>query len=222
MRKFKNEESKEFKYIRNELNKIIKNLDKGSVAYPISSGLHVILNKDDADKFKKIGMKWSVQATHSGIYAFKTINKKRVYLQQFISGLRDVTFKNKFTLDCRKENLIGKNRCDVNRNRKGKSNTSTKYKGVHIKSDGRICSEFKDNLNKKDRLWLGGNWKTTKEAAKMYDAAVNYLCGDITYMNFPTNKIDEKFRELVPQFLKAREERVKRKKAKSLNEKKSS
>jgi hypothetical protein len=194
-------------YIRKELLKIRENLDDNSIAYPISRGLFVILDKAIADDI-------IAKATHSGIYAVSYSNKKRMYLQQYITGNSHVTFKNKFTLDCRKKNLVGKSRLDVMRNRTGKSNTSTKYKGVHIKSDGRICCEIKDDPNKPRRLWLGGHWLTQEDAASMYDAAVEHFYGETGFMNFPNKKIDERFRKLVPKYLEKREERERKKKEK--------
>ena len=201
-------------YIRKELLRIKKNLDDNSIAYPISRGLFVILDKEVADDIVANKIKCYAQATHSGIYAVSYPNKQRMYLQQYITGNNHVTFKNKFTLDCRKENLVGKKRLDVMRNRTGKSNTSTKYKGVHIKSDGRICCEIKDDPNKPRRLWLGGHWLTQEDAALMYDAAVEQLYGETGFMNFPNNKIDERFRKLVPKYLEKREERERKKKEK--------
>ena len=197
-------------YIRNELLLIIKNLDDNSVAYPISRGLFVILDKDIAENFKDNKTLWSAQTTHSGVYAVKNFNKKRVYLQQYISGHKHVTFKNKLPLDCRRDNLIGKSRTDVMRNRIGKKNTTSKYRGVHIKPDGRICATL---YFKGKELWLG-RWKTEEDAANMVDAANNLLIGDVAFMNFSNNKIDDKFRKLVPHFLQKREEREKKKKEK--------
>ena len=59
----------EITYIRNELLLIIKNLDDNSVAYPISRGLFVILDKEVADDIVANNIKCYAQATHSGIYA---------------------------------------------------------------------------------------------------------------------------------------------------------
>ena len=136
-------------YIRNELLRIIKNLDNKSVAYPISRGLFVILDKDIAEDFRDNKTVWYTQATHSGVYAVKVFNNKRVYLQQYISGHKQVTFKNKFTLDCRRTNLIGKSRTDIRRNSTGKKDTTSRYKGVHLKN-GKWYTEALINFPNED------------------------------------------------------------------------
>jgi hypothetical protein len=198
-------------YIRNELLRITKNLDNKSVAYPISRGLFVILDKDIAEDFRDNKTVWYTQATHSGVYAVKVFNNKRVYLQQYISGHKQVTFKNKFTLDCRRTNLIGKSRTDIRRNSTGKKDTTSRYKGVHLKN-GKWYTEIKYDAEIKKRQSLG-YWKTEIEAARMYDCAVQYFWEE-ALINFPNEDVDESLRVILKKYIQKRIDREKRKKEK--------
>ena len=202
----------EIVYIRNELLRIIKNLDDNSVAYPISRGLFVILDKEIAEDLSANRVKCYAQATHSGIYAVSYANRERLYLQQYITGNSHVTFKNKFTLDCRRENLVGQSRLDVMRNRTGKSNTTSSYKGVHLKN-GQWYTEIKYDPDIEKRQSLG-YWKTEIEAARMYDCAAQYFWKEKAMINFPNEGVDESLRVILKKYIQKRIDREKRKKEK--------
>ena len=198
-------------YIRNELLRITKNLDDNSVAYPISRGLFVILDKDVAEDLSTNRVKCYAQATHSGIYAVSYPYKQRMYLQQYITGNSHVTFKNKFPLDCRRQNLVGKSRLDVMRNRTGKANTTSKYKGVHLKN-GKWYAEIKYDPNKTQQSL--GYWKTEIEAARMYDCAAQHFWKEKALVNFPNEDVDESLRVILKKYIQKRIDREKKKKEK--------
>ncbi len=183
--------------------------------------LKIPLNNKDlfaiVDKYFEKALKvykWTAQVSETGVYAFTTIEKKRFYLHTFIleklalkskKPIRNVTFKNKLTLDCRFDNLIGYNRTNVMTNRRGKSNTTSKYKGVLKRKEDRFwTSHLRDK--KLGFVYLGKH-KDEDYAAAVYDAASFKIWGKNAYQNFPDNKNLEAIK-IAERYIERRKKRL--------------
>lgn len=138
---------------------------------------------------------WAVVAGGGHVYATAEINGKRVTLQRYvvhlenpttpITDIKQVSFGNKLTLDCRFENLENRvGRQSVMRNRRPKRNTSSKFKGVHkFIQNGTVRwrSQIKWELGSMSM----GTYVDENVAARMYDAAAFYLFKGAALYNFP-------------------------------------
>ncbi|WP_432450612.1 hypothetical protein [Aliiroseovarius marinus] len=130
------------------------------------------------------------------VYAVADFEGKRISLHQYVLSLaspnkaiediKHVTFHNRFSLDCRLENLTTTyDRQSVTRNRRGKRNTSSEFKGVRkaYRTNGAVYwrAEIYDG---KGRVSLG-NYDDEEWAAKVYDAAAYLIFDGTAYYNFP-------------------------------------
>ena len=140
--------------------------------------------------------RWFAAKTKASVYAksssvIRTVKPQtQVSLHNFIVSqylhgrfdptLKHTTFNNKNPLDCRIANLLnGNDRKAVMRNRKGKRNTLSKYKGVR-KMSGKFRAFIFDgetNINL-------GSWDSERNAAMAYDAAAFVLFGSAAHYNF--------------------------------------
>lgn len=106
---------------------------------PTTRGLAAIV--DPELEARLCAFRWFANVSGSTAYAVADIDGKRVSMQRVvvmlteklsdISEIKNISFKNKHTFDCRYQNLItAGTRRAMMRNRTGKRNTSSKYKGV--------------------------------------------------------------------------------------------
>ena len=196
-------EYEEISELSNDLLNVYRKTDKETCIYPVKEGLFALIDFEDKEKVISAG-KWLAQKTQSGVYLFTNINGKRIYLQNFISEMNNITFKNKITLDCRKENLIGGTRKAVMRLRRGKRNTTSKYKGICMRTEEGIWSVAIKYGN--GRLYLG-RYKNEIVAAKVYDQAAKIIFKETAYLNFPGENT-EQYRNIILKYIESRELRL--------------
>lgn len=151
---------------------------------------------DDEDYIYLSKFKWKVIQKGNDYYAvIKKMKGKgrettQIYLHEFLIDLENcdcIGFKNKNTLDNRKENLFGVSKgYNLSRTRKrltlnGKP-TSSKYKGVtkRIKK-GKLTWEVRISKDK-NTLYLG-SYKTQKKAGLVYNKKALELYGEYAYQN---------------------------------------
>ena len=106
--------------------------------------------------------------------------------KHFDPTLKHTTFHNKNPLDCRVANLLkGNDRQAVMRNRRGKRDTESRYKGVRPMS-GKYRAFIFDG---QDNISLG-SFDTEQDAAMIYDAAALVVFGASSHFNFPLGNLD--------------------------------
>ena len=141
---------------------------------------------------------WAVVAGGNHVYATAQIADKRVTLQRYIthlenptvpiSNIKQVSFANKVSLDCRSANLVNRvGRQAAMRNRLPKRNTTSKFKGVHKAVQNNTVkwrSQIKWDLGSMSM----GTYDDEITAARMYDAAAFYLFDGAALYNFPNEK----------------------------------
>lgn len=171
-------------------------LDAHSIALVSTSrGLEAIIDK--ASEWRVRQHRWYALLGLGGhIYAVADINGKRVSLQRYVMTLADptltfthgkqISFANKLSLDCRVcnlENHVG--RQAVMRNRRPKSNTSSKYKGVSrlITTTGEVKWKVAIKADT-DAIFLG-SYDSEDWAAMVYDAAAYLLFDGAALYNLP-------------------------------------
>lgn len=141
---------------------------------------------------------WAVVAGGGHVYATAEINGKRITLQRYvvhlenpatpIEDIKQVSFANKLTLDCRFKNLENRvGRQSVMRNRRPKRNTSSKFKGVH-KSIQNENVKWRSQIRWELGSMSMGTYSDEDTAARMYDAAAFYLFKGAAMFNFPDEK----------------------------------
>lgn len=162
---------------------------------------------------------WAVVSGGDHTYAVAKIGGKRIALQRYITHLEDpskpldqiknVTFKNKITLDCRATNLLKKSsRQSVMRNRRPKRNTTSKYKGVHKAVIGKQ-TKWKSQIKWELGSMSLGTHTDEVSAAEIYDAAAMLLFDGSGMLNFPNRQPTEN----LINHARARIERFKKRKA---------
>ena len=92
----------------------------------------IVDNKNKEKEFSA-GM-WCAQVTSGDVYGCTNIAGRKISLQDFLSGKLQTGFKNKLSPDCRLKNLFCDERRAIMQNRRGKTNTSSNFKNVHLKS----------------------------------------------------------------------------------------
>ena len=88
----------------------------------------------------------------------------------------------------------------VMRNRRGKANTSSQYKGVRPTSNGKWRGEIRDG---RSTINLG-RYETEKYAAKIYDAAAWILFGASAHYNFPNGTLSCEHRQTAKNSIERR------------------
>lgn len=188
------------------------------VTVDLTRNLFAIIDKEMAQEVSRFNWHSNVQPEHIHARKYKGGIKT---LQQFIAELhasqygkdeqiKQVTFKNKISLDCRICNInIGYGRQAVMRNRKGKRNCTSEYKGVH-RSNGQTkwkaeITDTKINL----KVYLG-LFEDEREAALIYDAAAVLMFEKSALLNFNYNDIK-------PEMFQAAEARIEARKQKIAN-----
>ncbi len=167
---------------------------------PTTRDLFAIVDKRFA---KEVQSKRWYATTSRGdhIHAVADISGHRISLQRFVmklqfpdlsyDELKQISFENKITFDCRIENLQGLvGRKAVMRNRRPKRNTSSQFKGVvkFLAKDGSI--RWRTAI-KGDHGSLGiGVYDDEIWAATVYDAAAFLLFEGAAFLNFPDQSPD--------------------------------
>jgi hypothetical protein len=136
------------------------------------------------------------------IHAVADIDGRRISLQRYVmklqypdrsyDDLKQVSFENKTTFDCRVSNLEHRvGRQAVMRNRRSKRNTSSQYKGV-IKALGPDGSPRWRTQIMADYGSMGvGVYEDEHWAATVYDAAAYLLFEGEALYNFPCRSPDQ-------------------------------
>ena len=169
--------------------------DKEIDTIPLPHGLFAIIDKHLATELGRY--RWHVNIQPEHIHARATFGRGDIRtLQNFVVELmlrkvekpivpKQVSFKNKLTLDCRLSNLIFLNeRKGAMRNRKGKRNSSSQYKGVRQTPRDKELGNWRVAIYDPDigDIYLGA-YKSELYAAKIYDAAMAILFGEDGYRN---------------------------------------
>jgi len=177
-----------------------KALDQDEIALiETSRDMRVIVDRTLAKKLDQY--RWyAVISGGNHVYAVSDINGSRIAMQRLVLALandqdprdvKNVTFRNKLTLDCRLENLVTKaDRQAVMMNRRPKRNTSSKFKGVikSYRTNGDVC--WRTQIKGPDGSMSVGTYDDEATAARAYDAAAALLFGEAGYRNFSNDPLD--------------------------------
>ena len=136
------------------------------------------------------------------IHAVADIDGRRISLQRYVmklqypdrtyDDLKQVSFENKVTFDCRVSNLQNRvGRQAVMRNRRSKRNTSSQYKGVikALAQDG--STRWRTQIMAGQRSMGIGVYTDEHWAAQVYDAAAYLLFDGAALYNFPGQLPDQ-------------------------------
>lgn len=162
---------------------------------PTSRGLEALVDHRFADKVS-VHRWYAVITRGDHLYAVADIDGQRISLQRYVlklehpqasyEELKQVSFVNKVSFDCRLSNLVDRlGRQAVMRNRRPKRNTSSVYKGV-IKSvapDGSIT--WRAQIKGDEGSIALGRYDDEHWAATVYDAAAYLLFNGAALYNFP-------------------------------------
>lgn len=157
------------------------------VKVPLSRGKVALIDPEDAARVLR--HRWTASYGKAGWKAYfsHSINGKThsVYLHQLVMGHRKglmIDHRNGNGLDCRKRNLRFCTNSQNSQNRRRKKNNQTGYKGIFlIKETGMWVAEIVVN-GVRHRL---GRYRSSEEAAHVYDDAARRLHGDFAALNFP-------------------------------------
>jgi hypothetical protein len=108
-------------------------------------------------------------------YVTSRINRKLIYLHNFITGNHETDHKNRDPLDNRKENLRPCSQRQNTYNSRGCSNKTSKYKGVHLNRNGKWVSQCSGKHI--------GTFETEPKAAKAYNEYAKQIYGEFAYLN---------------------------------------
>ena len=168
---------------------------------PLAHGLFAIVDKDLFTELDRSIWHLAIQPEHiqarSSFHGhIRSLQNRVVELAMVKRGetktFNNVSFKNKIPLDCRLSNLIFANeRQGVMRNRKGKRNSSSQYKGVRQTPRDKELGNWRTAIYDPDigNIYLGA-YKSELHAAKIYDAATAILFGEDGYRNLREQDID--------------------------------
>jgi len=185
--------------LRRRVASIAGTLDENDFALiPTTRDLFAIVDKKHEEAV--CGHRWyAVISRENHVYAVADIGGHRVSLQRLIYLLDDpkltleeakqISFENKCSFDCRKINLIDRvGRKAVMRNRRAKSTSTSKYKGVR-KRKSSTGKTYWDAVIKIDRghLYLG-QFDSEVLAATTYDAAAFIFFEGAAFLNFPNER----------------------------------
>ncbi len=111
-------------------------------------------------------------------------------------SVKQATFNNKLTLDCRLNNLLNNfGRQAAMRNRRPKSNTTSRYKGVRKRiQNGKL--KWRSQIMNGSTQFALGSFDSEEYAAMVYDAAAWVLFGASAHYNFPVGTPDARQREI--------------------------
>jgi hypothetical protein len=132
---------------------------------------------------------WRGQVSNGGVYAVRDASDRgpKIYMHRLIVGLgagdpQQVDHRNGDTLDNRRANLrvtsAALNRANSRKTRRA---TSSRYKGVTRRRDGRWLAKITVEYHQQ---YLG-LYGTEDEAARAYDIAAQRAWGPFARLNFP-------------------------------------
>jgi len=155
----------------------------------LTRGKYAIVDDEDYHYLNRF--QWSASKKVNDYYAVMTKTKRKLgrasgfYMHEFIINLDSydcVTFKNKNTLDYRKENIFGVNigtKQARARKMQGAKYTS-KYKGVSFREKNKI---YEVRITKNKKTYHLGCYRNERIAASVYNAKARELYGDFAYQN---------------------------------------
>lgn len=165
-----------------------------------SKGLSALVDKRFGNEVRS--QRWYATPSRGDhLHAVADIAGHRISLQRYVmklqfpelsyDELKQISFENKVTFDCRIDNLIGLvGRKAVMRNRRPKRNTSSQFKGVvkAVAVDGSV--RWRTQI-KGDHGSMGiGVYDDEIWAATVYDAAAFLLFEGAAFLNFPDRSPD--------------------------------
>ncbi|OUT91228.1 MAG: hypothetical protein CBB89_05960 [Rhizobiales bacterium TMED29] len=174
-----------------------------------TKGILAIVDKDMTDFIDR--HKWYGLPTNSGVYAVANIGGKRQYLQNYIwekktgKKQKHITFHNKLTVDCRFHNLLGTSRLAVMCNRRGKSGTTSQFKGVSFEEKSEL---WRVAIQIKGIRYSFGRYKNEQKAALVYDAGARILMGKMAFQNFRGSRINKEADEIAKKYIESRRARM--------------
>ena len=173
----------EVRNLRNELEAVFPEKETHNYfRLPLTQGVFAVIDQIEKDRVLSVGG-WCAQATDSGVYAVTTIAGRKIYLHDFVTGQLHTGFMNKLTLDCRLSNLFCEGRRGVMQNRRGKQNSSSKFKNVHLKNGE---DKWRVALKCPDLGVINfGRYDCEEHAARIADAAALSIFGPHAFLNFP-------------------------------------
>ena len=199
--------------LRNKIHHIIETMDRDQYAYVVlTKGYRAIVDRKYIPHIEPY--RWhSVPAQAGSAYGRtgQIIRGQYVGLHNYVLSLylhgkydpsvTQVTFNNKLTLDCRLVNLMNNNsRQAAMRNRYGKSNTSSQFKGVRLipRQNGK---KWRVQIMDGKKTVHLGSYADEEYAAKVYDAAAWIIFGAAAHYNFPVGSPDKEQRIFASTYL---------------------
>ena len=172
----------------------------------LTKGYKAIVDKKYEDIVRE--HRWFAAPTKVSVYAksssvIRTIKPQtQVALHNFIvshyikghfdRSVKHTTFNNKNPLDCRVTNLLnGNDRQAVMRNRKGKRDTGSYYKGVR-----KVGEKYSALIYDGDATIHLGTYESERNAAIIYDAAALVIFGASAHYNLPLGTLEPRHHEL--------------------------
>lgn len=187
--------------LRETLLEIVATLDKDKIAQiPTTRDLFAVVDRGFEARITQY--RWYANVSYPGhVYAVADINGKRVTLQRLVrhlvneekpvSEIKQVTFRNKCCLDCRASNLIERSgRQSVMRNRRGKSNSSSAYKGVRKRTMTKGSQKWSATIRIDEGDLFLGTHDDERYAAQVYDAAAFLFFSGSALLNFPEQALN--------------------------------
>lgn len=213
--------------------KLVKNMrdleasldDKDIATIHLNHGLFAIVDKRLFTTLTRKHWHVNIQPEHiharsnfgktiSGRQRIRTLQNVVVQLdlerQDIETMPKQVSFKNKLTLDCRLSNLIFKNqRTGVMRNRTSKRDTTSEYKGVKQRATEKIRGVWSAEIADKNlgQVNLGNSFPSEKMAAAAYDAASLILFGEDGHRNLDISEIPQEIHQLAAAKIEGRKNR---------------
>jgi len=187
---------------RAEIHALIQSLAPASIAL-VATSRDLVAIVDKRFDWQVRSHRWyAVISRGDHIHAVTDIDGRRISLQRYVmklqypdrsyDDLKQISFENKITFDCRVSNLEHRvGRRAVMRNRRSKRNTSSQYKGV-IKALGPDGSPRWRTQIMADHGSMGiGVYEDEAWAATVYDAAAYLLFEGAALYNFPGRSPDQ-------------------------------
>ena len=148
----------------------------------LTGGKYAIVDDDDYPYLSRF--KWSIHTAKNGEYVARKLNRDSIlYMSSLIIGCgrtKTIVYKNKDTLDLRKNNLYLADASVKSQGGRKFKNKSSQYKGV---SWEKRHGMWKVEISKNRKSYYLGEYKDEKKAAQAYNVKALELYGDIAYQN---------------------------------------